>query len=245
MNEFEQALTTELAKELVGSTIKPSLETLGKTASLPFQALYALCLPLRKWIVEREFRFDEFVKLLELKAEGISPDKLVAPEPYVAVPAIQAISYCMDSEELRDMFANLLVSSMNIDEKNKVHPAYVEIIKQLTPNEAKILKQLRRDQMMVFRYTIYNTPIGANYQDKFKPNRKLLEIVDCKELSDLLIIANNLRRLELLDVEVRDALMLSPYQKSLFNSRIGEECDTVDIARLSDFGKAFCNICMK
>ncbi len=42
--------------------------------------------------------------------------------------------------QLREMFANLLASAMNSDVSNDVHPSFVEIIKQLSPDEAKILK---------------------------------------------------------------------------------------------------------
>ena len=55
------------------------------------------------------------------------------------MPALQAISYSMDSEELRNMYANLLAKAMNVDEKDKVHPAFVELIKQMAPREALIL----------------------------------------------------------------------------------------------------------
>ena len=67
-------------------------------------------------------------------------EKLVEPEPYVAIPAMQQLSYCVNNEELRELYANLLVSSMNADKKWQVHPAFVDIIKQLTPDEAKLLK---------------------------------------------------------------------------------------------------------
>lgn len=42
------------------------------------------------------------------------------------------------------MYANLLAASMNIDIKWKVHPSFVDIIKQITPDEAKLLKALPR-----------------------------------------------------------------------------------------------------
>ena len=69
-------------------------------------------------------------------------EKLVEPEPYVAIPAIQQISYCQNSDELRKLYANLLVASMNVDTKWAVHPSYVDIIRQLNPDEAKYIRLL-------------------------------------------------------------------------------------------------------
>ena len=48
----------------------------------------------------------------------------------------------MNSEELRNMYANLLAASMLKDEKENAHPSFVEIIKQLSPDEAKLLKKI-------------------------------------------------------------------------------------------------------
>ncbi|MPM10404.1 hypothetical protein SDC9_56736 [bioreactor metagenome] len=55
---------------------------------------------------------------------------------------MQAISYSYNSKELRNMYATLLANSMNKDTQDTVHPAFVELIKQLSPLEAQILKKL-------------------------------------------------------------------------------------------------------
>lgn len=86
-------------------------------------------------------------KLLEIKLENVDPEKIVEPEPYVAVPAIQAISYSMNSEELRNLYANLLAKAMNSDTKNMVHPSFVEIIKQMSPNDATIFKIVSESEL--------------------------------------------------------------------------------------------------
>lgn len=72
----------------------------------------------------------------------IDIDDIVIPEAYVAVPTIQALSYSMDKEDLRNLYANLLASSMNKNKKDAVHPSFVEIIKQLTPDEAKLINEI-------------------------------------------------------------------------------------------------------
>lgn len=53
---------------------------------------------------------------------------------------MQANAY-NESEKLREMYANLVAKSMNADFHDKVHPAYVEIIKQLSPAEAVFLEE--------------------------------------------------------------------------------------------------------
>lgn len=122
--------------KIYDDTISPITNPTAETLGLIPRAIKAALLPLEKWILNREYSLQETALLLEEKLKNISPEKIVSPEPYVAVPAIQAISYSMDNENLRNLYASLLASSMNADIKNEVHPAFVEIIKQLSPTDA-------------------------------------------------------------------------------------------------------------
>jgi len=54
----------------------------------------------------------------------------------VAVPAIEALRYT----KLKEQYANLIATSMDSATAVEAHPAFVEILKQLTPDEAKILQ---------------------------------------------------------------------------------------------------------
>lgn len=132
----------ESAPKLYDDAIQPTAQETGKTLSLIPRTINAALVPLRKWIATREYNLAETEKLLAYKLEHLDPEKIVSPEPYVAVPALQAISYSMDNEELKNFYANLLAKSMNIDIKDSVHPAFVEIIKQLSPFDAEFLKKL-------------------------------------------------------------------------------------------------------
>ena len=43
------------------------------------------------WIAKREYNVEKTKQLLEENLKNADPEKIVSPEPYVAVPAIQAI----------------------------------------------------------------------------------------------------------------------------------------------------------
>lgn len=121
----------------------PSVKSLGNTASFLPRTIGVWLGKWEKWIINGEESIRLTAQAVQEKASKIPEEKLVEPEPYVAVPAIQQLSYCYNSEELREMYANLLVSSMNTDTKGYVHPAFVDIIKQLTPDEAKLLVEMK------------------------------------------------------------------------------------------------------
>lgn len=129
---------SEVYKDAISPIVKPVgdiLSFLPRTVKLALSGW-------EKWLVNGEETIRLTAESVREKIQAIPEEKLVEPEPYVAIPAMQQLSYCVNNEELRDLYANLLVSSMNADKKWQVHPAFVDIIKQLTPDEAKILKIL-------------------------------------------------------------------------------------------------------
>ena len=78
------------------------------------------------------------------------PEERRQPAPaHIAAPA--ALQYALlgqgrEVAELREMFENLLVTSMDSDTASSAHPAFVSMIQQLTPDEARILKTIDRDE---------------------------------------------------------------------------------------------------
>ncbi len=130
------------APTLYEDAFQPAIQEVGKLAARIPRAINAAFSGLDKWILNKEYRIDETKKLLAYKLENVDPQKIVEPEPYVAIPAIQSISYSMNSEELRNLYANLLAKAMNIDTKETVHPAYIETIKQLSPDDAAYFKHI-------------------------------------------------------------------------------------------------------
>ena len=69
----------------------------------------------------------------------IKKEKIISPDPAIAVPVVEAMRYTSHKEELRQMFTNLLGEAMNADSTDD-HPAFVNIIKQLSPDEGKMIK---------------------------------------------------------------------------------------------------------
>ena len=137
----------ETVPDIYDDGLKLTTQESGKTLALIPRTINAALVPLRQWIAEREYKLAETEKLIAQRLMNVPPEKITTPEAYVAVPAIQAISYSMDSEELRNLYANLLAKSMNIDTKDNVHPSFVEIIKQLSPIDANIFSLIMQTEL--------------------------------------------------------------------------------------------------
>lgn len=122
--------------------LQRSVKPLGDILSLFPRTLRIAFIGWEKWLTNREESLRLTAEAIEEKVKQIPEEKIIEPESYIAIPAIQQLSYCQNNDDLRELYANLLVSSMNIDKKWMVHPAFVDIIKQLTPDEARIINSV-------------------------------------------------------------------------------------------------------
>lgn len=253
--EIAKELITQTAGSAYNDVAHPAAQATGQLVSFIPRTIRLWLGKWEKWIINGEYAIKETEKLLEKKLENISPEKIVEPEPYVAIPAIQQLSYSLDSEELREMYANLLASSMNMDTKTNVHPSYVDIIKQLCPDEAKILKVLSENP---------NQPL-IDVKKVRKTDNSFLVIVHnftvlaegtCDNPYEIFSYIDNLERLKLIDIfdstYLKDDSVYKPLEeyseiKKLMGSEI-EEGFYYEIERhkfeLTAFAKNFIKVCL-
>src|SRR5574340_607055 len=104
------------------------------TALLPIAAL--------NFGIERARIYFEkhFASDLSAKANSIPPQQVVEPKASVAGPALQGLAYSHDEADLKELYLNLLAASMDGRVSDKVHPAFVPVIQQLTSFEATLLR---------------------------------------------------------------------------------------------------------
>lgn len=133
-----------VALEVYKDAVQPAAKPIGEILGFIPRTIRLWLRGWEKWLINGEASVKLAAEAIEEKIRRIPDDKVVEPEAYVAVPAIQQLTYCQDNPVLRDLYANLLVSSMNADSKWRVHPSFVDIIKQLNPDEAKLLHQLKK-----------------------------------------------------------------------------------------------------
>lgn len=66
-------------------------------------------------------------------------EKKIEPKIQVIAPALENAKYCMEEQELRELFKNLIIASLNKDTFNLVHPSFADIIKQMSPLDALVV----------------------------------------------------------------------------------------------------------
>ena len=198
-NDVAKELVTQTAGKAYDDLVAPSAKPLGTVFSLLPRTIRVWLSKWEKWVLNGERSIELTAQAIKEKTANIPIEKLTEPEPYVAVPAMQQLSYSFDSEELREMYANLLVASMNIDTKKYVHPAYVDIIKQLSPDEAKLLKFLALNPDQPLIDVLLDLPNNGGYFTQVHNFTNIGEGI-CENPEEIFSYLDNLERLKLIEI---------------------------------------------
>ncbi|MEX3715767.1 DUF4393 domain-containing protein [Cytobacillus horneckiae] len=135
MNEFN------LFPKFIDKAASPVAERVGETLSSVWDIVFGnIDFYAQRKNYERQLSFESFKNMVDEKASSISSDKLQEPELYIIGPTLEASKYYFENDVLRELFANLIASSINTDFQTYTHPSFVDIIKQLSPLDANVLR---------------------------------------------------------------------------------------------------------
>lgn len=265
MNEYEEKVIDELVKKVpveqaYEDLASPSLKETGKLIEKIPRAINAALAPVEKWILQKEYSVKETKILLEKKLSNLNETEIIVPEAYIAIPAMQAIEYCYDSEILRDMYASLLANSMDKNVYKCVHPSYVEIIKQLSPDEVRILNQLPESGLREPLLDIEVTKVNRNGVFLYCKNMTTFAYeCECERPENISNYIENLTRLGLVEIPPFGTLVDEwrydkIYDSNGYKDKIVEAENKYEITDIkanhkcfgiTDFGSAFRDICKR
>jgi hypothetical protein len=142
-DEAKTAIVETATKTTKNLTDKPS-KAIGEGLTDVIEIVFSV---FKLWNGKIQAKIDSSIenykKEIEEKSNSIPEDKLTEPNVQVITTAIENSKYCVTEDELREMFVNLIGSACNSDTKDDVHPAFSAIIKELSPQDAKVLKGLK------------------------------------------------------------------------------------------------------
>jgi hypothetical protein len=223
------------AKNL-GTALAPAGHEIGRAVTTATKAVNIVLAPLHVmvwgWEKIEQIVLPELARRFEAKLQ-----KLVTPKPSVAGPALEALRYAGSDPTLRDMYVNLLATSMDAETAHNAHPAFVEVIKQLTPDEAKLLTWLRlNDGVSV---TQVGEPLeGLVIEHIGKP-------AGCEYLGLTSSYLDNLDRLGIISWESNAVRIGQDRQMVIDAGEWDGPSRVFYLATLTHFGKQFCAACVE
>jgi len=134
---------SKLLPEVYKDLAKPTTQEVGSVTGRTVKALLS---PIRAFLWGWE-KIEQVVEDgINKRLEKIPEEQRKSPDPEIAVPLMQALTYTAQNETLREMYLNLLANSMDSSKDKEVHPSFVELIKQMNTLDAKVFDQLSQNK---------------------------------------------------------------------------------------------------
>ena len=245
----KQFLFIKMCFNLPPSKLAKGWETVAKTIHVALAPISGLV-----WGYEHIKEFVES-KVAE-KLKNIPEERIQTPSPLVAVPLLESLRYSGHEETLRELYANLLATSIDSETAKNAHPGFVPILQSMSPGEAKIMRLFASEgaaplidvkvnlKPKGFKIIVRNfSTIGQNAgcaHPELSPN-----------------YLDNLIRLGLLEIPPNRYIIADGMYESLENSpQLAEVKKQVEAAEdvtlgfdkkkieLTDLGKQFCAACV-
>ena len=134
---------SDSANEVIKNALSAPAKSTGRIATTTLDFIHnTVLLPMQRYNLYSEAKTEEFKSKLNERIAQIPEEKLVEPSMNILGPALEGLKYNLDEEHIKEMFMNIFLADMNADTKSKVLPAYAEIVRQLSVNDAEFLKTL-------------------------------------------------------------------------------------------------------
>lgn len=165
-------------EDIILNIMEEPCKEIGNAISQPIKAIkYFILDPIIKYNIAKESEYKEVEKELEKKIQGIKKENLKEAKVRVLANINEGLKYSIDDSELKEAFLNLLKSSIDKSKENEFHVSFSEILKQLEPDEARIIEYLNSGD--VFRVLIENKlplPSDMIYPFSFIENGRIPKI---------------------------------------------------------------------
>lgn len=203
-----------------------------------------------------KYKLEQFEKDLQDKIKDIPSENLQVPPTMIAGPALEALRYAYDEEELREMYEYLLASAMDSRKVSHAHPAFVRTIQQMSPLDAVIMSRIADIRQLRCAEIIFAIRGTGNIYAYGMPNYFTIELLDCGNPFDVSASIINLKRLGLIDISNSgfnnsnyEELENHPYVKERESKfkKPGEEIEIQFNERgidITNFGGNFVEICL-
>ncbi|ALV21068.1 DUF4393 domain-containing protein [Carnobacterium antarcticum] len=127
-------------------------ELLNPSANLVGQAFKGIAHkvlgPLVRYNIVKDAELEDFTQKVRNKTAAVPIENRSSEKIGLAYKAVEDAAYQLDSEELREMFANLISATVDSEVNQLVHPSFSTILKDLSPKDASLFKEMHQSETL-------------------------------------------------------------------------------------------------
>lgn len=253
----DKAIDT-FGKPLYDDVAKPAIQTSKNALGFCSQFIVSGIKPfMYSKIKECEYKIKEIDKRLEKKYNHILDENKTEPRTNILGPAVDVLKYNLEEEHIKEMFINLISNDMDKSKRSKVLPSYIEIVKQLSKDDANFLKLLNERKLIkdlpIIRLILADK--DSHFFDYL--STYFICLADGQTIEVPPIILDNLIRLRIVEIPsdeyfanttIYDQVfenLKNSLEFSMFNNISNKYLDNEKgKMKLTDYGKNFIDICL-
>lgn len=213
--------------------------------------------PMQKYNLYAESKLNDFACELKNKASKIPNENLIEPRVNILGPTIEGLKYNLDEEYIKEMFTNILLCDMDNRKQNNVLPSYINIVNQLSQQDAEFLALLN-SKNLVKDLPISRLKLVSTENDTFCYMSKYFICLNSYEYLQInQLTLDNLLRLNIVTIPSTIYIANISYYDDIFNIVKKQPAfikyqdisnkrleNTKEKLIFTDFGKNFINICL-
>lgn len=257
MTEPEQGASAEQAAHVLGITklvpaiyqdlLQPAAREMGQRLVVVARAVSIALAPLEAAVWGYERIRDYLAAAVTAKLASTRPEDIRTADPLIAGPAMLNMLFTAEAPHLREMYATLLAHAMHVPSASRVHPSFVQIVQQLSPSEAAILRRIASDhasEAVLFEETLLGGwDRGGNVGGPYISTQWRTFCASCGISADTAadVLYHNLIRLGLL-IERTEAD--AHFRESIAGSG-HVDTRTINYVMLTAYGNRFLDVCVR
>ncbi|WP_394176568.1 Abi-alpha family protein [Thalassotalea litorea] len=262
--------TKKGASKLAETMVEPAGKELGKVGADLIKCLRLITAPIQygaHWQDRLELHFKNVLK-------KVPQEKRVVPPSSLVTQVAEQLKHFDEGDQVSELYINLLAKACNKETSSNTHPAFLNIISQLSPDEVFIFDELGKERSKTFSYFSYYPALnnalesayvhsytevvsinGITEKTKKLSSDELNGFINDKSFPAILklpyppSILMIVRRFLLLGLIEEDFTSTSELSVTSFTSK---DRDTTETERLNqtnyimtDFGQLFYRVCMR
>lgn len=252
----------------INEAVKPLAKSVGETLASIWDIVFGdINTYAMKKNLLRNADLESFKESLCQKIEDIPQENLQEPSLAVVGPTLEKSKYYYEEKDLRELFANLLTSSMDKSKSQFIHPSFPDIIQNLSSDDARFLKEISSLRSIPYCELRFQNRNRENFTSFFTYitegvtlSNFILDLSYPEEdMYDFNPIIDNLSRLRLIsipgtcfaDIKMYEKFINNPflvyYQNELMNNAdiLNKEVTMITgCIEITSFGEKFIRACV-
>ena len=237
--------------------LQPATKQVGKALGTIAGVINIALAPVAAMVWGYDKISDYLTETLSEQLKDVPEENIISPPASIVGPSIEAIKFLAKEEELRELYAQLIATSINADTTDNVHPGFVEIIKNLSTDDAKMLHYIYKKNALPYIICFWKNksrnaklPIQYFLSSYEKDCGKHLQLGGLNSITNLerLGLIHTLKNLVLHDkAQYENIREWHPY-KALYDEPWSfEDKEIIEeekVIRITSLGQQFCKACI-